>query len=172
MEIQFSLDEADLHALAEHQIRRSPLIPQRIRRRQIAYVVGFALLAIGTYLSGPERPVSYVFALLALLFLLLYPPLARRRITASIPSLVRAKMTESSLGERRLRAVPDGLEQLSQNSQSKVVWQLVGPVETGAAHLFISIDGIYSVVIPTDRITSGDIASFVEAVAKYGKAAA
>ena len=172
MNIEYSVQESDLVALANYQVRQSPLVPQRVRRKRIAYALSFGLVSVGTYLSFPDTPFPIAFALLALLSLLLYAPLARRQLQATIPRLVRARMTASSLGWRRLRALPDGLEQESPTAQSKVIWSVVGPLERTATHAFVSIDGVYSVVIPVERVTMGDLTSFGETMAQFTKAAA
>ena len=171
MEITFSLEEEDLRALVEHQIRQSPIIPRRIRRRRMLYVTAFAALALGAFLLQ-DRPLAYAFAIIAALFLFLYGALVRRRLRSSIPRLIRERMTPSSLGEKRLRVLPNALEAISPHTQSKVIWRLVGPVETNESHLFIPIDGIYSVVIPISKVTSGDLGRFVANFVEYRKAAA
>ena len=172
MELEFSLQESDLRALVEHQIRKSPLVSRRIVRLRMGYTLGFALCALGTYLTFQDRIVSYVSAVLALLSLIFYAPIARRRIQASIPRLVRVRMRESSLGLRRLRALPDGLEQTSPTSQSKVKWSIVGPVESREMHAFIPIDGVYTIVIPMPAVPPRDLAAFIQEVGVYKKAAA
>ena len=171
MEIRFSLEEDDLRALLEHQFRQSPILPRRIRRRRTLYVTAFAALALGAFLL-PDRPLSYAFAVVAALFLVLYGPFARRRFHSSIPRLVRERITPFSLGAKRLRVLPNALEAISPDAQSKVGWRLVGPVETDESHLFVPIDGIYSIVIPISRVTSGDLGRFVARIAKCRNAAA
>jgi len=138
----------------------------------MAYALSLGLLALGTYLSFPDTPFPLVFASLTVLCLLSYGALARRRLQATIPRLVRARMTASSLGWRHARALPDGLEQESPNGQSKVKWSIVGPLERTATHAFVSIDGVYSVVIPIEGVTVGDLTTFGEDMAKFRKAAA
>jgi hypothetical protein len=172
MELEFTLQEPDLHALVQHQIQRSPLVPRRINRLKLGYTIGFALLALGTFIYPPDRPLSPLFATLAVLAFFLHPSIARRRLKASVPRLVRQRMTESSLGHRRLKALPDGLQKVSPNSQSKVTWALVGPPETTQTHVFIPIDGVYSVVIPTSAVSGEALHGFLEAVSNYRKAVA
>jgi hypothetical protein len=49
---------------------------------------------------------------------------------------------------------------------------MVGPLETFGAYTFISIDGVYSVVIPRSVVPASDLERFSEAVDEYRKAAA
>lgn len=171
MHIEFSLQESDLIALAHYQISQSPLVPRRIRQKRIAYAFGFGLLALATSLAFPDPTFSIVFALMSVLALLVYEPFAKRRLHAAIPGLVRARMTPASLGPRHLRALPDGLEEESPQARTRVKWASVGPIEDTPTHAFVSVDGVYALVIPVDRVTAGDLASFLQSVAKFQGAA-
>lgn len=172
MHIEFSLRESDLHALAQHQVRRSPLVPQRIRQQRIAYAFGLGLVALATSFALPESLFPLAFATLSVLCLVLYEPLARRRLRARMARLVRARMSPSSVGLRHLRALPDGLEEETAKTRIRVKWSTVGPVEETPTHAFMAVNGVYSLVIPTDRVAAADLATFRAAVASYRGAAA
>ena len=171
MEIKYTLEEEDLRALVEHQFRQSPIIPRRISRRRTLYVVAFSALSLGAFLL-PDRPLSYGFAIIAILFLVLYKPIMRRQLVRSVPRIVRERMSQNSVGEKRLRALPHALEATSPHADTKARWSIVGPVETSETHLFIPLDGIYSIVVPISKVTSGDPARFAAYVAARIKAAA
>lgn len=172
MHIEFSLQESDLHALAQYQVRQSPLVPQRIRQQRIAVALGLGLLALGARLWYPDTAFSLAFASLTVLCLLIYEPVARRRLQARIASLVRERMSPSSVGPRHLRALADGLEEETPQTRIRVKWSSVGPVEQTLTHAFISVHGVYSLVIPLHGLAEADLESFRAAVASLRGAAA
>jgi hypothetical protein len=167
MEIEYTPIESDLVALARHQIAVSPVVQQRLRRLHLGYVIGFSLLAVGAYFVLPDRLVSLAFAASASLALFAYPYFSRWRLRRSLPSIVRQKATPASYSARRLRALPDGLEQITEETQSKVGWRTVDAVFETAEYAFLSIDGTYSVVIPRDRLSAGDYSEFMDVLREY-----
>lgn len=172
MHIEFSLQESDLHALAQYQVRQSLLVPQRIRQGRIVVALALGLLALAASLSFPDTAFPPAFASLSGLCLLIYEPLARRRLQARIASLVRGRMSPSSVGPRHLRALADGLEEETPETRIRVKWSSVGPVEQTPSHAFISVHGVYSLVIPLHGLAAADLESFRAAVASFRGAAA
>ncbi len=167
MEIEYTPSESDLVALARHQIAVSPVVQQRLRRMHLGYVIGFSLLAVGAYFVLPNELLSIAFAAFASVALLAYPYFSRWRLQRSLPSLVRRKATPASYATRKLRALPDGLEQITEEAQSKVGWRTVDAVFGTAEYTFLSIDGTYSIVIPRDRVAVADYSNFMDAVREY-----
>lgn len=171
MELEYTQTEEDLIALARHQIAISPAVQRRLQRMHLGYVIGFSLLAVGTYFVLPNELVSIAFAAFASVALLAYPYFSRWRLQRSLPPVVRRKATAASYATRRLRAMPDGLEQITDEANSKVGWRTVDAVFETDRYTYLSIDGTYSVVIPRDRVPALDYASFMDAVREYRIAA-
>ena len=63
--------------------------------------------------------------------------------------------------------MPDGLEQITGEAQSKVGWRLVDAVFETADDAFISVEGAYSIVIPRDRLPETTYDSFMDALRNY-----
>ena len=114
MELEFRVQESDLVALAAHQIATSPAFHQRIRKMHLGYVLGFSLLAAGTYLAMPVPLSSIGFAVLAAVSLLAYPSFSRWKLRRDLPGLVRRKATPASYASRKLRALLTGLEEITE----------------------------------------------------------
>jgi hypothetical protein len=167
MELEYTPTEEDLVALARHQIAISPVVQLRLRRLHLGYVIGFSLLAVGAYFALPNELLSIAFAAFASVALLAYPYFSRWRLQRSLPALVRQKATPASYAARRLRALPDGLEQITDEAQSKVGWRTVDAVFETARYAFLSIDGAYSVVIPRERVSETEYTGFMSAVREY-----
>src|SRR3990170_4553364 len=128
MEIEFKPEEEDLVALALHQAATSPAVRRRLTRTHLGYAIGLSLMAVGVYVMVQNEVLSIGFAALATLALLAYPSFFRLRLHRSLPGLVRQRATASTYSPRKLRASPDGLEQITDEAQSKVGWRLVDAV--------------------------------------------
>jgi hypothetical protein len=111
MEIEFTLNEADIVALVRYQIEHSLSVKRRIARLHVGLVLGFGMLALGFYFMAPDLRLYLPFALLGVASLALYRPIAWARLKASAPQMAREKMRPESLGWRKLRITSEGIEQ-------------------------------------------------------------
>ena len=167
MEVEYTPTEDDLLALASHQLATSPAVRRRLNRSHLGYAIGLSLLAVGGYVTVQNEALSIGFAALATLALLAYPTFFRLRLHRSLPALVRQRTTPTSFSTRKLRALPDGLEQITGEAQSKVGWRLVDAVFETADYAFISVEGTYSIVIPRDRLPEATYDSLMDALRNY-----
>jgi len=150
-----------------HQLASSPAVRRRLNRSHLSYAIGLSLLAVGVYVTVQNEALSIGFAALATLALLAYPTFFRLRLHRSLPGLVRQRATASTYSPRKLRASPDGLEQITDEAQSKVGWRLVDAVFETADYAFISVEGTYSIVIPRDRLPEATYGSFMDTLRNY-----
>jgi hypothetical protein len=171
MELEFEPTEADLTALAFHQVRVSPVVHRRRVRIYIAYAVGLSMLTIGTALTTQGPVVPMVLAILAVGLVVAYPAVLQWRLEREVPFAVRQKTTRMSYAPRKIRALPDGLEQMTAHSHSKVAWTLVSGIHETPKHTFVSIDGAFTLVIPRERIPTMVYDSFMRAFRDYRTAA-
>jgi len=161
MEIRYSLAEHDLIALADFQIEMSGVLRKQARIRRILYPLSFGLLALGAYLVVDDIILPIIFGLMAVLSFLLVPALftwlARRRL----PQAVRQKMRSTSVGYRSLTAHESGLQQRAGELYSEVPWRLVQDIAETPYHIFVAIDGFYSVIIPRSEVADEELNSFL-----------
>jgi len=167
MEIEFALDKTDLITLSRFQADRSPKLHNRLRKRRIAYVVGFLLLALGTYLLSSQTILPLAFAALAAISALLFPVYSRWLVQRRIRQIVQERATPASVAKRKLRATSEGLEEFTEQAEGKIKWSLIDGIEATQTHAFISVDGLYSLMIPRERVSAGDYDKFVQTVRSH-----
>jgi hypothetical protein len=172
MQIEYTPSEQDWIALAKFQVSLREIPHARMRRARLTYVLGFSLLALGTYLTLPSPIISILFLLMALIVFIMYPYFFRRRMESQIPEVVRRKATSQSYAIHTLRALPEGPELQTEHTQSRVDWAMVDAAQETESHLFISIDGLYSVAIPKQQIPPDDYEAFMVIVRNFCPAAA
>jgi hypothetical protein len=171
MQLEYTPTEEDLVALARHQIAVSPVMQQRLQRTHLAYVIGFSLLAVGTYFVLPNELLSIAFAAFASIALFAYPFFSRWRLQRSLPEAVRRSVTPTSYAARSLLALPDGLEQVADEAHSKITWRALDAVFETARYTYLSVDGTYTIVIPRERVPSIQYREFMDEVREYRMAA-
>ncbi len=167
MEIEYSLSETDLIALAEYQAGNSPVVHQRLKSRRFAYLIGFFVMALAAYLISMPTIFAISFAALGVLCFALYPTYSKWSMRKNIPRIVHGRMRPSSIGKRRLRVTSDGLEQISDAGESGAKWGVIDNIIENGAHAFVSIEGDLAVIIPRFRIDRGSYETFVMALRQH-----
>ncbi len=167
MEIEYSLDEFDLIALADYQAKNSPVLRKRFRARRLAYLVAFSFLAVGSYFLSMPVTIPISFAALGVLFFILYPLYTKWSIQRNIPRIVRDQMRPSSLGQRKLKATTEGLEQISEAGQARVKWNVVDNVIENPGHTFISIEKNLAIIVPRSKIEKSSYEEFMNTFRLY-----
>ncbi len=73
MELEYSLNEADIFALTKYQLEYVPATRRRLRVRRFAYLVGSALVALGAWILQTDIFFVVIFLALGILLFLFYP---------------------------------------------------------------------------------------------------
>jgi hypothetical protein len=161
MEIEYRLSESDILAFMKFQIARRKGWRNPVLFRQIAYLVSFILIGLGAWLFSRELVLPLAFLLLAILCFVLYPMFfdwaLRRRVTAAYHDPAK----KASLASRVLRVSPEGLEEISDLGEIKVKWEAVNDLVVTPSHMFISVQGTSSIVIPIQYVDKGNYQEFV-----------
>jgi hypothetical protein len=158
MEIQYSVTESDVLALARFRLQKMPSIRRRMRIRRFGYSVGFAALALGLWLVYGDITIPLIF--------FLSPFYADWRLNSAIARQYQDAKARGIL-ETTLRATPDGLEQSTILGDSKAKWESIDDVVITPMHTFMSIVSQgWSLVIP-EKVVTGNYQQFVATCRTY-----
>lgn len=163
-EISFSLEEADLVALARHQMERSPSLQKRYRLQKYGLVFGFLALALVTGAVWGKISLALYFAGLALFFLAFYPLYYRWLTNRTLRQIVSARLNPKAFARRSLRIAPEGLIQAVEGSAVTLEWGRLGPMTITPDHAFLAVDGVYALVVPRAQLPEGEFDAFVQAL--------
>jgi len=164
MDIEYTLVEADLIALAKFQLEKSSALQKHSRSRRKLYPLGFGFLALGYLLMSDDLILPIIFGLLAILSFFFAPMfftwLTRRRL----PRIVRSKITPTSVGNRRISVNEKGLQQHAGEIYSEVPWNIINDLADEPNYVFIAIDNTYSLVIPKKEVNENELNRFVSLI--------
>jgi hypothetical protein len=167
MEIEYSLDESDLIALANYQVENSLVVRKRFKARRLAYLIGFSFLAAGAYFLSMPSIIPISFAASGTLWFILYPLYAKWYAQKNISRIVRSQMRPSSIGKHKLKATAEGLEQISEAGESKVKWNVVDNIIENSEHTYISIELNLAIIVPRFKIENSDYEKFMNTFRLY-----
>jgi hypothetical protein len=167
MEIEIALNKNDLKTLVQYQVKHSRQMEQRSKRLRWGYAIGLFLLALGIYLISQDMFTAALLGILAILSAIFYPFIHQKRIQRYIDRVVESRSKPEIFANRLFCITSEGLEEKSEYAQSKVQWHLVDGVDVTLDNTFISIQGVYSVIIPKASVRNGNYEEFVEVVQGY-----
>jgi len=167
MEIEIELNKNDLELLGQYQVENSSKLHNRANKLRWAYTVGFLFLAVGGYFISPNIFVSLGFVIIAIISAIFYPAYYQKRVQRHVTRLVEEQSKSESFARRKLRATVEGLEQESGYADRKANWHLVESVDITPTNTFISIEGIYTIIIPKSSVKHGNYDLFIKTIRQY-----
>jgi hypothetical protein len=168
MEIEYALSKDDLMSFAMYQVDHAPAYRRRRRNLQVAYAVGFLLLALGTWGLSMPATLPLTFIALGFFFVLFSPILDRWRVRRHVARVYLQRRNRGAYSKRTLRVTHEGLEEISDQGESRIKWSAVDRVVSTANYTFIYlVADTNAIVIPKDAIEPDQYDAFVEAVRRY-----
>ncbi len=161
MELEYDLTEPDLLALAMHGLHTSSRGRRLLQSRRVATLVGFAMLALGTWLITQSVTMPVLFVSLGLLFAAFYPAFLEWRLRQRVAASFRDPRNAATFATRTLDATDDGLQEVSGLGELKLKWAIINELSETPTHAFLSVQGVPSLVIPRGRISRGDYRGFL-----------
>ena len=169
MEIEYELTETDILALMQYRLQQKRGLHNPVLLRRFAYLISFALMALGIWLLLHNAIVPIIFLILGIVSFIFYPNyfdwLVRRKVSITYQN----PKARTTLASRMLRATVDGLEEKASMVETRVKWEIVDNLATTPLHIFISIQGVPSMVIPVDRVGHDVCQEFVRTCCRYIK---
>jgi hypothetical protein len=161
VEIEYDLGEADLLALTLFRLQRADGRSGLLFRRRLAYLLGFSVLAIGSWLTLHQPLLPVVFMILGAGFSIFYSQWLQWTIRRRVSSIHKDPRNSSAFAVRTLRAGDECLEEISPLGETKIKWPAIDDLTETPAHAFISANGVPSFIVPRDRLSKGDYVAFL-----------
>jgi hypothetical protein len=160
VELQFRVEEDDIDVFLDHHSQYSAAV-REIRRRQLyGYVILFAIFGLVFWVFG-ETAVAIAFLLLGPVWVAWWPARARRLAREQAATFYRAIPRPLSDGPHILRLEDDGLFHAAPGAETRTPYASTH-VESTADHVLVYTSPIQAVVIPRQRVITGDVDIFVQ----------
>jgi hypothetical protein len=169
MEVQFTLDEADLTALAKFRMRHSPAFRRRYRIGWVGVPLGFGLTGLVLYVFFSLKSPALYLVGFGLFFLVFYPYYYRWLVGRTMRKIVSVRSNPKALGRRRVRVTPQGLEMVGGGSTVKTSWDRVSGIEVNPVHVFVAVDGEYAIVLPRSSLGDETFQRLMETIRKFAQ---
>ena len=161
MEIEYTLTESDVLALAKFRIQHVPRLRRGQWVRHLGYSVGLALIGLGL-LALREFLLSAICLLLALLWVPFFPRYRDWVLRRRIHKMYQNEKLHATLESTTMRITDEGLVEESPLGESRLKWHAIDDITRTPTHIFVTVAGIPSVVVPSDRVIAGDHERFFD----------
>jgi hypothetical protein len=167
MEIEYSLIEDDMFALAKCRLSYMPALRQRQERLRMGYTLGLSVLAVLAWALLPDKIIAFALAAVAIVVFSLFPSYQQYRLRQIVTSAYRDEEKRKRLSKTSLTASADGLLEKSAMGNSLFLWNKLDKVVVTPTHAFISVDHSFTIVIPKNRTTLGNYDDFIQAMNSF-----
>jgi len=160
VELQFLVEDGDIDAFLDHHTQHSAAV-REIRRRQLyGYVFLFAIFGLVFWVFG-ETAVAIAFLVLGPVWAAWWPTRARRLGREQAAAFYRAMPKPLSDGPHVLRLEDAGLFYAAPGAETRTPYASTH-IESTADHVLVYTSPIQAIVIPRQRVTTGDVDIFVQ----------
>jgi hypothetical protein len=161
MKIEYELSETDILALMRFRLDQIHGLRNPVMRRQITYLVGFAMMAFGTWLFLHQVILLVAFLFLAAVFFLFYPLLFDWLIRRRVAVAYRDPSKRATLNTRTIHISSDGLQEQTEMGEIKIKWDVINEIALTSTHAFLSVQNVPSIIIPKESLRNDDFQAFV-----------
>ena len=163
MHISFRPTEDDWAALVDFQLAHSPTLHRAVRRTQLIGAIVGGGLAIA--IAAATR--SLLFGAIALVVAgfawLEIPVTMKKQMRKQMRALFQESLSQGSDGETRLEIREEGLSAVGMRGAGLINWTAFHAVAESPSHAYLGLGGASGIVIPKQRILSGDLPGFMTA---------
>jgi hypothetical protein len=167
MEIEYTLAENDMFALAKCRLIYMPGLRQRQVRQRVGVTLFISAIALVAWFFFVQTTVAFILAALALLIYSLYPTYQEIRLKQLVSATYRNEKSKKHLSKHVLSAAPDGLTEKSEAREISTSWERLDKVIVTPTHCFISADRSFSIVIPKEHLSLGNYDEFIQALNSF-----
>lgn len=169
MKINYENTMNDLVQANLHYYATSPTLKNELRRQRLVWsLILFGSVMVFYSVSHIPLLISLPVAL-ALTGFYNFRTLRgfNKRVTKLTEKLYREGENKGAIGPRELEATPEGLISRTAYSEAKYSWAMLERIDSTADHTYLYVGAASALIVPHDRITSGNFRAFMQEIGKH-----
>jgi hypothetical protein len=170
--VRFDVTPADWEAFAEFQLRHSPTLQRTTAQSRIIITVGMALATALIWWVTKSAFVLVVGVVAGVWSFFDTPRVIRKSVKKQMHAMFAETFRDGSEKGNVLEIRDDGLYSDTPRGKGTLAWSALVVYDESPTHVYLGLGGPSGIVIPKQRIESGDIAAFSAALRQRMAAAA
>jgi YcxB-like protein len=165
MELEYRVEEGDLHAFLDHHMQHSEAARDIRRRQTYGYAFLFAIFGLVFWFFG-EAAVAIAFLVLGPVWVAWWPARARRIYRKRALALYREGQSPMLEGSHVLRLDDAGLVTTTPAAEARIPLTSVQRIVDTPEYVFIYVGAMRALIVPRRRVVRGDVNMFVQELQK------
>ncbi len=170
MTVEYQQGEAEILALQQRLLGRSPTVQKLIRKQRYGYSLVFLALGLvlGAFNQAQRVSVWLGSLAFALAWIVFYPQLVVRTLKSSSRSLVQQAKEQGLLGRQVLTLHQSGLQMRNDLSEVTYPWRSVEEVAESEQHVFLHVGPSKAYAVPKAAFADADaVDRFLQTCAEH-----
>lgn len=170
MTVEYQQGEAEILALQQRLLGRSPSVQRLIRRQRYGYSLVFVALGLILGALNPAQRMNVWLGALAfaLIWVAFYPQLVVRTLKSSSRKLVQQAREQGLLGRQVLTLDQSGIQMRNDLTEATYPWRSVEEVAESEQHVFLHVGPSKAYAVPKAAFAdAGAVDQFLRICAEH-----
>ena len=164
VEIQYKLQERDLIAFSEHDVKDDSALRKQVKRNSTTIPGVLCATALVYWFYFEEVLTATYVGVIGVLWGILAPMYFNKDFRRKVRRHFSDEDLERILGDYKLRIEKKALVEISPHSESRILWKDILRMELTKKYAFIYLDAHEALIVPLEKISHEKIVEFAELV--------
>ncbi|MGR9105863.1 MAG: YcxB family protein [Gammaproteobacteria bacterium] len=164
VEIQYKLEERDLVAFSEHEVKPDSALNKQVRRHSTTIPGILCAVALFYWFYFEDPPTAFYVGVIGVVWGLLAPLYFKKDFRKKVRQQFSEEDLQRILGEYKLRIEKKALVEISPEGETRILWKDILRLELTKKYAFIYLDAHEALIIPLAKIDHRQIVEFAELI--------
>lgn len=164
VEIQYKLQERDLIAFSEHEVKTDSPLYKQVRRNSTTIPGILCAVALFYWFYFEDVLTAFYVGVVGVVWGLLAPLYFKKDFRQKVRRQFSDEHLERILGDYKLRIEKKALVEISPQDETRILWKDILRLEVTKKYAFIYLDAHEALIVPLEKISHDQIVEFTELV--------
>ncbi len=163
-EIQYKLQERDLIAFSEHEVREDSALRKQVKRQSITIPGILCTAALFYWFYFEDVRTAFYVGSIGVVWGFFAPLYFNKDFRRKVRQQFSDEEIERILGDYKLRIEKKALVEISPQGESRILWTDILRLELTKKHAFVYLDAHEALIVPLEKISHKKIVEFAELI--------
>jgi YcxB-like protein len=164
VEIQYKLQERDLIAFSEHEVKEDSALNKQVRRNSTTIPGILCAVALVYWFYFEDALTAFYVGVVGVLWGILAPLYFKKDFRRKVRRQFTDEDLQRILGDYKLRIEKKALVEISPQGESRILWKDILRLELTKKYAFIYLDAHEALIVPLEKISHDQIVEFADLV--------
>ncbi|MCI0654358.1 MAG: YcxB family protein [Methylococcaceae bacterium] len=164
VEIQYKLQERDLIAFSEHEVKPDSPLYKQVRRNSTTIPGILCAVALFYWFYYESVLTAFYVGVVGVVWGLLAPLYFKKDFRRKVRRQFSDEDLERILGDYKLKIEKKALVEISPQGETRILWKDVLRLEVTKKYAFIYLDAHEALIVPLENLKHDEIVEFTELV--------